>query len=272
MATQAPDRVFAGSVPQLYERHMVPLIFEPYARDLAERLAAHQPRHVLEVAAGTGVATRHLARRLPADAHILATDLNPAMLDMAVRVGTARAVQWQVADVMALPMDDGSVDAVVCQFGAMFFPDKPAAFAEMRRVLRPGGVLLFSVWDRIETSEFADVVTRTLADVFPDDPPRFLARTPHGYHDPAAIARDLAAGGFERPPRIERVTDRSRAPSADMPAVAYCHGTPLRNEIEARDASRLDEATQAATQAIAARFGPGPVDGMIRALVVEVQR
>lgn len=272
MAAQEHDRVFAGAIPHFYERHLVPLIFEPYARHLAERLANHRPRRVLEVAAGTGVLTRQLALRLPADVYIVATDLNPSMLDEAQRIGTARPVQWQAADVAHLPADDGTVDAVACQFGAMFFPDKRAAFAEMRRVLRPGGVLLFNVWDRIETNEFADTVTRALAQVFPGDPPRFLARTPHGYCDPEAIERDLAAGGFEQRPRIARVTERSRAASAEAPAIAYCHGTPLRNEIEARDATGLARATQAATQALAADFGSGPVDGMIQALVIEVPR
>lgn len=266
------DRRFSGSIAELYERHLVPLIFEPYARDLARRLAAHPVRRVLEVAAGTGVATREMARTLAPDTQIIATDLNPAMLDEAARIGTARPVRWQPADVMQLPLEDGAVDAVVCQFGAMFFPDKPAAYAEMRRVLRPGGVLLFNMWDRIETNEFADVVTEALVALFPDDPPRFLARTPHGHGDPQAIARDLAAAGFEQRPRFDLVTERSCAPSADLPAIAYCQGTPLRNEIEARDASRLDEATRAATQAIAARFGPGPVDGMIQAYVIEVVR
>lgn len=272
MSDDAHDRRFAGSIPELYERHLVPLIFAPYARDLVQRLRAHRVQRVLEVAAGTGVVTRELARALPPDAQIIATDLNPAMLEQAAHIGTERPVRWQPADAARLPLPDASVDAVLCQFGVMFFPDKPAAYAEMRRVLRPGGVLLFNVWDRIETSEFADVVTRALEPLFPGDPPRFLARTPHGHGDPQAIARDLAAAGFERPPRIDVVTERSRAPRAESPAIAYCQGTPLRNEIEARDASRLDEATRAATQAIAARFGAGPVDGMIQALVVEVLR
>ena len=272
MSTGTHDLRFAGSIPELYERHLVPLIFEPYAHDLARRLAAHPVRRVLEVAAGTGVATRAMARTLPHGTEIVATDLNPAMLDEAARIGTARPVHWQPADVMHLPLPDASVDAVVCQFGTMFFPDKPAAYAEMRRVLQPGGVLLFNVWDRIETSEFADVVTNAVAQLFPDDPPRFLARTPHGHGDPQTIVRDLTAAGFEQAPRIDCVTERSRAPNAESPAIAYCQGTPLRNEIEARDASRLDEATRVAAQAIAARFGSGPVDGMIQAFVIEVMR
>jgi SAM-dependent methyltransferase len=264
--------VFAGSIPEFYDRHLVPLIFEPYAVDLAARAAARNPSRVLEVAAGTGAVTRHLARTLPASAAIVATDLNTPMIEHAARVGTARAVEWRQADAMKLPFADASFDLVVCQFGAMFFPDKPKAFAEARRVLRPGGAWLFSVWDRIEDNEFADAITDALAKMFPHDPPAFLARIPHGYHDTKAVARDVAQAGFDRPARIDTVTARSRAESARVPALAYCEGTPLRSEIEARDAARLGEATQIATRAIAERFGNGPVDGKIQAHVVLAER
>jgi len=263
---------FAGSIPQFYEQHLVPLIFEPYAAELASRVAAQRPARVLEVAAGTGVVTRHLARVLPAQASIVATDLNQPMLDQAAATGTSRSVQWQQADAMQLPFADAAFDVVVCQFGVMFFPDKARAYAEARRVLRPGGLFVFNAWDRIEHNEFADDVTRALATLWPADPPRFLARLPHGYHDPAVIAADLQRGGFTRAPHVDTVARRSRAASAHAPALAYCQGTPLRNEIEARDASRLAEATRVAAAAVAARFGEGAVDGKIQAHIVAVER
>ena len=266
------DKVFAGSIPRLYEDYFVPLIFAPYAGDLASRVAVRKPARVLELAAGTGVVTRALASQLPAAAEIVATDLNPGMIETAQQVGTSRPVRWQQADAMQLPFGDGEFDIVVCQFGVMFFPDKGHAYAEARRVLRPGGAFVFNAWDRIEDNEFADVVTDTLATLFPADPPRFMARTPHGYHDRATIERDLGAGGFERAARIETVAARSRAPTARHPAIAYCQGSPLRNEIEARDASRLGEATDAAAAAIERRFGAGPVDAKIQAHVVVVER
>ena len=272
MSDPNADSVFAGSIPQLYEAYLVPLIFQPYADDLAPRLAQRPVTRVLEIAAGTGVVTRALAATLPESVTIVATDLNQPMLDHAATLGTRRPVEWRQADALHLPFEDASFDAVVCQFGVMFFPDKPRAFAEARRVLRPGGVLIFSVWDRIEENEFADVVTTALASVFPDDPPRFLARTPHGYHDRDTIERDLAGGGFATPPRIETVAARSRASSPRIPAVAYCQGSVLRNEIEARDPARLDEATERAAEAIAQRFGATDVDGKIQALVVTIER
>jgi SAM-dependent methyltransferase len=269
MAAPDSDKVFAGSIPRLYESHFVPLIFEPYARDLARRLAALRPARILEIAAGTGVVTRAMAAALPG-ASIIATDLNQAMLDEAARVGTARPVEWRQADAMQLPFADGAFDAVVCQFGVMFFPDRPKAYAEARRVLGPGGTFLFNAWDRIEDNDFAAVVTDALGRLFPHDPPRFMARTPHGYHDKAAIARDLASGGFTATPHIETVTARSRASSAEIAAIAYCQGTPLRTEIEARDPTKLAEATRVATEAIAERFGRGGVDGKIQAHVIEL--
>jgi len=172
---------------------------------------------------------------------------------------------------MHLPFDNGTFDAVVCQFGVMFFPEKSRAYSEARRVLRSGGVFIFNVWDRIAENEFADIVTQALQTLFPENPPQFLARTPHGYHDRAAIERDLAEGGFTN--RAEFVTRdaRSRAGSFHIPAIAYCQGTPLRNEIEGLKDSRLGQATEIAAEAIAQRFGYGAVDGKIQAHIITIE-
>ena len=170
----ATDKLFAGSIPENYERLLVPLIFEDYARDLAERVARVEPQDVLETAAGTGVVTRALASRLPANVRYVATDLNQPMLDhAAAKQPDENRVTWRQADALALPFEDQKFDVVVCQFGAMFFPDKVAAYREARRVLKPGGHLFFNVWDRISANEFADVVIEALAALFPQDPPRF---------------------------------------------------------------------------------------------------
>ena len=268
----ATDKTFAGSIPEIYDRFMVPLIFEPYARDLAGRLANVEPRDVLETAAGTGVVTRAIASKLPAQVRIAATDLNQPMLDRAAaHEQTPGRITWRQADALALPFDDQSFDAVACQFGAMFFPDKVMGYKEARRVLKPGGRFFFNVWDEIAENEFADVVTETLATMFPNDPPRFLARTPHGYHDVAMLREELTMAGFAQV-RIETVGNISRAPSAREPAIAYCQGTPLRNEIEARDPSGLEAATQACAKALALRFGSGPVEGRIQAHVITARR
>ncbi len=264
---ESTDKVFAGSIPEIYDRFLVPLIFEPYAVDLAGRVAALAPKDMLETAAGTGVLTRALAERLPASTRIVATDLNQAMLDQAAKRQTVGAVEWKQADALALPFADRSFDAVACQFGAMFFPDKVQGYREARRVLRGHGRFLFNVWDKIDDNEFADIVTQALAEIFPADPPRFMARTPHGHHDVERIRKELASAGFADI-SIDTVDARSRASSARHVAIAYCQGTPLRNEIEARDAARLEEATDRAAVAVAQRFGSGAVDGRIRAIMV----
>lgn len=263
----ATDKAFTGSVAQIYERLLVPLIFAPYARDLAARIAQIAPRRLLETAAGTGVATRAFAAQLPADVAITATDLNEPMLAVAQAALPDPRIGWRQADALALPFDDASFDVVACQFGAMFFPDRVRGFAEARRVLAPGGRLFFSVWDRIEDNEFPDTVSQALAQVFPHDPPRFMARTPHGYHDRDLIRSDLQRAGFTDI-AVEAVDHISRAPSPREPAVAFCQGTPMRGEIEARGAPGLEAATYRAEQALAQRFGDGAIEGRIRALVV----
>jgi SAM-dependent methyltransferase len=271
-ALVATDKLFAGSIPEIYDRFLVPLIFETYARDLAERLAKVEPRDLLETAAGTGVLTRAVSARLPVSTRIIATDLNQPMLDYAKsRHPNKDGIEWKQGDALALPFKDQSFDAVACQFGVMFFPDRVAGYKEARRVLKPGGHFIFNVWDRISENDFADTVTEALAVVFPDDPPRFLARTPHGYHDVDKIRADVNAAGFANV-SVDAVDARSKAPSARDPAVAYCQGTPLKNEIEARGASRMEVALAKATEALARRFGNGAVDGRMRALVITALR
>jgi ubiquinone/menaquinone biosynthesis C-methylase UbiE len=262
------DKAFAGSVPENYDRYMVPLIFEPYAADLARRAASFSPGAVLETAAGTGVVARALVPELPPGARYVVTDLNQPMLDYAAsRQVPGSRIEWRRADALALPFENAAFDLVCCQFGAMFFPDRPRGYREAKRVLKPGGRFLFSVWDRIEENVFADDVTNALAQLFPDDPPRFLARTPHGYHDTALIRCELADAGFSHV-EIETRAGQSRAPSPRLPAVAYCQGTLLRNEIEAREAGKLEAATDYAASAIAAKHGRGEVAAKIQAHVI----
>ena len=264
----AADKVFAGSIPEIYDRLMVPLIFAPYAGDLAERIARVGPQDVLETAAGTGVLTRAMASLLPAQTRIVATDLNQPMIDRgAAQQPPHGLVTWRQADALSLPYEDQTFDVVACQFGAMFFPDKVAGYTEARRVLRPRGRFFFNVWDKIAENEFADVVTEALAAIFPQDPPLFMARTPHGYHNVEQIRGELAAADFSEI-LVETVGHMSRASSPLEAAIAYCQGTPLRNEIETRDASLLEKATMACADAIAHRFGNGPVAGRIQAHVI----
>ena len=266
------DTVFAGSIPALYDRYLGPLIFEPYAADLAtrrrERAGRARPRdrrrHRASDARAGGVAARRERdrrdRSQSGDARFRGGNAGRRARAMA-----AGRRAWRCRSRIARSMPS-PVSSARCSS-----PTRSTGYREALRVLRPGGRFVFSVWDRIEENEFTDVVTEAVAALFPGDPPRFLARTPHGYHDVERIGAELAAAGFSRI-AIETVAHRSRASSPRDPAIGFCQGTPLRNEIEARDPSRLAEATDEAAAALAARFGPGPIDGKIQALVITASR
>ncbi|MGH1587736.1 class I SAM-dependent methyltransferase [Methylobacterium phyllosphaerae] len=270
-AVPVADSAFTGSIPALYERYLGPLLFEPYARDLISRFADMQSGRLLETAAGTGIVTRALASTLPADVEIVATDLNQSMVDFATAQQRASNVTWQQADALRLSCADQTFDAVVCQFGLMFLPDKQTGYREAHRVLKSGGRFVFSVWERIEENEFAHTVSAAVAALFPNDPPTFLARIPYGFHDTDTISTDLRQAGFSRV-AIESVELRSRSASSWEPAIGFCQGTPLRSEIEARSASLLEEATATAERALASRFGSQEADGKVRAYVMDAVR
>ena len=172
------SEAFSGSVAELYEKYMVPMIFATYAESMVRELPVRTSGSVLETAAGTGVVTRQLASMLPREVSIVASDLSQSMLNLAASIGTSRPVRWKQADATGLPLANASFDAVVCQFGVMFFGNKIAGFAESRRVLLPGGTFRFSVWDRAEENEFVLIVNETLRRIFPSDPPLFMERIP----------------------------------------------------------------------------------------------
>lgn len=264
------DKVFSGSIATIYESHMVPLLFAPYAVEMASRVAANAPKDVLEVAAGTGAVTAELLRQLPKDATLTATDLNQGMLDVAAAKITDRRARLRSCDAQQLPFPDQSFDAVVCQFGVMFFPDKLTAYREARRVLRKGGSYFLSVWDTLDTSPFFAVVTEAVAAAFPQDPPGFFRRTPYGYNDVDAITASLGEAGFAAV-SADKVTFPSRANSAADVAMALCQGTPLRSEIEQRAPDRLADVTEIARRAVEQAFGSGPVESTMRAILFGAQ-
>lgn len=266
----AGGTAFAGSLVGLYDRVLGPFMFEPFARETARRLDGVSGQ-VLEVAAGTGALTRELDRTLPAGAAIVATDLNPPMLDRAAARLTSPRVTWRQADALALPFADRTFDAVVCQFGVMFYPDPVAGHREARRVLKPGGLYVLAVWDDLPSNPVADVAHRAVGARFPDDPPLFFARTPHGHHDTARLRQALAAAGFAAP-AIDTVTlDAGPFPAADL-ALGFCQGTPLRHDIEQRAPGGLAETTEAVAQALRARFGEGKIASTIQAHVIVAGR
>jgi SAM-dependent methyltransferase len=264
---QSADAVFAGSIPALYDRHLGPALFEPYAVDLAGRLTGLTAGSLLEIASGTGRVTRALARTLAPAVTITATDLNQAMVDFAMAQPIARPVTWRQADALALPFADDSFDVVLCQFGVMFFPDKIAGYRQARRVLKPDGCLIFNVWDRIEANDFSKVTTDGLGLVFPADPPLFLPRTPYAYYSIDTIESDLHTAGF-RSAAVETAERTSQLPAARDLAIGFCQGSPLRNEIEARSPGGLEAVTDAVAETIASHLGAGAITGKMRAHVI----
>ena len=266
----ATDTIFAGSIPAIYDRYMVPLVFAPYARLVAERAAAFAPSKILETAAGTGVVTEQLHRARPA-AEIVATDLNQPMLDQAARRVSAAKVRFQAVDAQALPFADRSFDLVVCQFGVMFFPDKVRANTEARRVLQDGGRYLLVIWDRIEHNLATMAAGRAVAELFPMDAVRFYERVPFRYHDIGQIEQDLLAAGFTDI-EYETVELPSRAASARDAAIALVQGTPVRSDIEQIDATMLGRATDAAAEALRRFEGPDGFEAPMSARLVTAIR
>jgi SAM-dependent methyltransferase len=277
-----PDRpapelfdVERASVFDVYDELLVPLCFQGYADDLASRVDDLREGAVLVVGCGTGADTRALVDRLPPTVAVTAIDIVPGMVERAQRRGTSRPVTWDVADAQSLPYDDGSFDLVVCQFGAMFFPDKVTAFAEAARVLRPAGRFELALWDRIETNDFADAVAVALRAQFPDDPPAFLERMPYSYHEPDVIVADLVAGGFTAPDAIERIERVGRVDAAGSPEVvagAFCAGTPVRDQLQSGGADRLALAITGTSRALAERFGPSDLTGRSSAIVASARK
>lgn len=258
------DSRFTGSIPATYDELLVPVLFRPFAADLVARVRDLAPASILELAAGTGVVSHLLAASLP-QARIVATDLNPAMLEIASSHGTSANLSFEPADAQHLPFADDSFDLVVAQFGAMFFPDRIGAFREALRVLGDNGTLLFNVWDRLEANTGSAAIHDAVRSALPDPKPDFIARTPFGYNDRSVIKRELQAAGFAMVDIAEVV--RTGPPgSAPLLARGICQGTPLANELALHSPSDQDNALEAATSAAEALEADGPL--LMTALVV----
>ena len=263
---ESVDVRFSGSVPANYERYMVPLLFRPYAEQLADRAAGYAPKRILETAAGTGVVTAALAAAIP-DAQIVATDLNQDMLTIAAERAASDRVTFAAADAQELPFDDGEFDLVVCQFGIMFYPDKVKGNSEAHRVLRDGGRYLLAIWDSIERNTLCDLANRSMHKLFPDNPPKFMERGPFSYHDPEWIERDLRAAGFGTVD-IETVALRSRSPSADDAARGLTYGSPMGVELAEYGAGALERVFEDFSGAAREFEGAGGFDAPMTAHIV----
>lgn len=252
----AQDHLFSGGIPENYDAGLAPHIFIDYAENLARRCAAFAPSDILELAAGTGAATRKLADASPG-ARILATDISEGMLEYAKPKFTDRdAVSFQTADAMALPFADASFDVIACQFGVMFFPDKTASYREALRILRPGGAYVFNSWGPIEANPFAEIAYETGARFFTGEPPGFY-RIPFGYYDAAVVQGELAAAGFADV-RHEVVRLEKEVRDWTLFAQGLVYGNPLIDEIRAHGGIDADEVKAAVVTQLTNRFGPAP--------------
>lgn len=264
------DARFAGSIPAAYDRYLGPIFFQPYAEDLAARLDLAEGSSLLELACGTGILTRVLRDRLPKTIRLVATDLNEPMIATAATKFTQNdAIEWKQADASSLPFDDQSFNAVVCQFGIMFVPDKALAAREARRVLKRGGTFLFSVWDSLEENPLGQIPHETISSFFEKDPPLFY-QVPFGYHDPEEITRLLEGAGF-RDVRVEVLTKMSVESRVDDAAAGLVQGSPMFTAITDRDASLLPVITKAVADALMKHFGGSTFRAPMRALVARGQ-
>lgn len=261
---------FVGDIPERYDRNLGPYIFAAYAADIAGRVAALKPRNTLEIAAGTGIVSRTLHDLLPEDAMLTVTDLNAPMLAVARRkFGSNEKVAFETADALSLPFADQTFDAVLCQFGVMFFPDKAQAFCEARRVLAFGGSFIFNVWDSRALNPFARIAHETVGEFFPNDPPQFYA-TPFSYFDIAEIRRRLNEVGFAgitiQPLKLEQDID-----DVDAFAEGLVYGNPLIGEIRARGNVDPASIVTALADALRLEFGATALRMPLHAIVVEAR-
>lgn len=257
---------FTGSVPQNYDHLMVPMLFRPYAEELARRARAFAPRRIVETAAGTGALTEALTAALP-DSEIVATDLNQPMLEVAAARLHSPQIAFVAADAQQLPLPSGQFDLVVCQFGAMFFPDRVKAHGEARRLLKPGGHYLLAIWDRIERNPLTEAAQQALITCFPKDPPLFMREGPFGYHDKQTIELDLHNAGFPSV-EIETVELRSRSASASDAAAALFHGSPMGVEVEEREAGSGECVVLAVEEALRRFEDPDGIDAPMAAHII----
>ncbi len=266
MAGKASE--FTGDIPRNYNDGLGPVLFVPYADDLAKRVKAFKPASVLELAAGTGIVTRKLRDALPASTSIVASDLNQAMLDIASpQFKNDTNITFEVVDAMSIPKADDSFDLVTSQFGIMFMPDKVASLREARRVLRPGGTYLFNTWGSWDGNPWAGIGHKAIERFFPNDAPGFY-KVPFHYHDPKEIKCDLKAAGFKNV-KIKELKKKGRISSHEELAHAAVFGNPLADEIRALNTGVTPEQAQEAIRAaLETAFGPAPTKMPLMALVV----
>ncbi len=247
------NTVFTNTIAENYEKYMGPIFFVPYAKDMADRLSSGKINSLLELACGTGQVTRLLRARFP-DARIVATDLSPGMLEFAKKiVNPADKIEWLIADAQELPFGENTFDAVICQFGLMFVPDKQKAVKEAYRVLKQGGIFILSTWDRIENNPIFQLAKDAVSSYFKDGPPDYYS-LPFSMYDPAEIESLFRTSGFEHV-SVENVHCSGYSPLVEHAAKALTEGQPVYHSICELDEKFLPQIQRAVSNAISNEFG-----------------
>jgi SAM-dependent methyltransferase len=253
MASNAAS--FVGNIPDHYDQGLGPVIFVDYAADIARRVASRALTRVLDTAAGTGIVTRQLRNALPARVQLTATDLNPPMIEVARnKFRSSENVDLRSADATALPFPDATFDAVVCQFGVMFFPDKAKSYQEVYRVLAPGGRYLFNVWDSHRYNPFGRISHEVAGSFFPADPPQFY-KVPFSYHQIDPIKESLLEAGLTDI-QIAVVRLEKKIPDVELFARGLVYGNPLIDQIRERGGVDPDRVVDTVTEVLRREFGP----------------
>lgn len=263
-----PSTPFAGTVPANYDRYLGPLLFEPYALDMIERLPKGKLKKVLELACGTGRVTRHLASLIGENGQLVATDINPGMLALARTRISHKKIKWQEVDAQCLPFEDEDFDHVICQFGVMFFPEKQQSFTEVYRVLQKGGKYLFNVWDEMLYNPRSSIVKKVLDDMFGDEAPDFMKKGPYSFFDKGEIRNMLYSAGFQNV-KIDTVKKTAVYASPDDVIIGFVEGSPLSSFMQKKPVAAQEEIRQRLQQELIAQVAVYGSALPLQALIIE---
>ena len=259
---------FTANIAENYDKYLGPIFFIPCANNLITHIKG-TPKNILEIAAGTGHVTRLLVKKFP-DSEITATDINEGMLDVAKGIIRSDKVKWNVVDACEIPYKDNTFDLYIRQFGIMFFPDKQKAMAEAYRVLKPGGTIMFSTWDKIENSTLAKITNDVITDLFPDDPPNFY-QIPFSMHDPDEMRSMMESAGFKNI-SVQNIKLEGYADSFENAVKAFAEGNPIANQVEERDPKALPKFKENLARAIEKQFGSGSFKVPLSKFIVSAEK
>lgn len=259
--------IFTGSIPLHYDQYQGPMFFEEYAIEVCSRINPTVVLAALELCCGTGRVTNHLSKTLLPSAKLVASDISTEMIAVAKEKLQGTAIDWQIIDAQKIPYDANSFDLVVCCFGYMFTPDRAKAFAEALRVLRHGGTLLISTWDKLERNE-ASFVFRSIAKKYLGDPLPGTYNLPFSLHDPASLKQELLTAGFSKV-KVDLVEKKSICSTAKEATYGMVNGGTLYNEIIKRNPAWLPEISAAVEKELSEKYGVAPMVAPMRALITQ---